>query len=197
MRGLVLGSHFGAFSGYRIGAGGVSPLRLCTFWLPLRSGLRLCSGLRLPRLPSSLLRLLSSIPRPPGMVSLRKGILRSPATDQGRREAANHHHRSRMSNTSKTITITIAMRSMVFMTRLYQRTIITVANIAVRSAFVIPIARIIPVLPTLIRACNRDWIRSANKKTTTTSTSIVQSMLMAAPRLRCSFPPRLNLGLFQ
>jgi hypothetical protein len=55
--------------------------------------------------------------------------------------------------------------------RLYQRTIITVANIAVRSAFVIPIAGTIPVLATLIRACNRDWMRSASKKTTTTTTS--------------------------
>src|SRR5262249_17909266 len=38
----------------------------------------------------------------------------------------------------------------------YQRTTITVTNIAVRSAFVIVIPRINPVLAILIRACNRD-----------------------------------------
>src|SRR5262245_23530999 len=71
--------------------------------------------------------------------------------------------------------------------RLYQRTTTTVANIAVRSEFVIVIARIIPVLAILIRACNRDWIRNASKKATTAAISIVQSMLMIAPRLRLSF----------
>src|SRR5262249_6841583 len=70
-------SHFGAFSGCRIGPTGqpgVPPLRLRTFWLRLRSGLRL---LRLPPspLPSSLLRL----PRLPERVSLLKRTLGPPS----------------------------------------------------------------------------------------------------------------------
>src|SRR5215472_8851791 len=66
-------SYFGAFSGCRIGTGGVSPLWLCTLWLPLRSGLRLLRlPSSLPRLPSSLLRLLSSLPPSSPLVSLLK-----------------------------------------------------------------------------------------------------------------------------
>src|SRR5262249_21172896 len=54
-------SHFGAFSGCRIGPTGhpgVPPLRLRTLWLRLRLRLRLPSSL----LPSSILRLPSSLP---------------------------------------------------------------------------------------------------------------------------------------
>src|SRR5262249_22352637 len=70
-------SHFGAISGCRIGPTGqpgVPPLRLRTFWLRLRSGLRL---LPLPPslLPSSILRL----PRLPERVSLLKRTLGPPS----------------------------------------------------------------------------------------------------------------------
>jgi hypothetical protein len=55
-------------------AGGVPPSRLRTFWLRLRSRL-----LRLPSSqPSSLLRLLSSLPLPSLLVSLLKGTLGPP-----------------------------------------------------------------------------------------------------------------------
>src|SRR6516165_248908 len=74
-------SRFGAFSGGRIGPGagrpGVPCLRLRTLSLRLRSRLRL---LRLPSslLPSSLLRLLSSLPPPSPLVSLLKEVVALP-----------------------------------------------------------------------------------------------------------------------